>query len=67
MSLTQKNKSSKIKFSQISEHSKGLLKEILSLFSVKFKISKESNCDDGKYLFSCVGCCMDNKNRVEGI
>lgn len=67
MSLTQKTKVSKLKLKTITDYSKNILKEIKSLFEVKFHIAKESTCDEGYYIFSCLGCQMDNKNRVEGI
>lgn len=105
MCLANRNGVSRIKITELTDHSKGLLKVILELFSVKFKIEKkeiddyESNensvleeeenedqdqKDDDEeeevnevketeqtpnhyFIFSCLGCQLDNKNRIEGI
>lgn len=65
MSLSTKSTVSKISFDKLSKYTKGFIKEILDLFSVKFKISKDEI--ENKFIFSCLGCQMDNKNRIEGI
>lgn len=99
MSLAQNVGISKVAIGRITEHSKGILREIKNLFRVKFKIEKveiddyneegeegddenaqeeneeaeeieavgqENEVPKSKYLLSCIGSQMENKNRVEG-
>ena len=76
--IFENTKLSKIKIGRLSDYSKGVLRELYSLFNVKFKFNKIENevykgVNDNKIpesipdniIVSCMGCSVYNKNRVE--
>jgi len=65
MSLSTKSNISSASFNRLSKYMKGYIKEIFDLFKVKYKITENEN--ENNFIFSCLGCQMDNKNRIEGI